>query len=85
MTGTNTVWPLLNTTSTPGRTGPPSPQRGVLSQWGAEQPRTETEFRDAAVQEGDDWPWWRVVGGADRMETTLVELRQELAKLVRFG
>ncbi len=64
---------------------PQSTAGEFLSQWGAEQPRTETEFRDAAVQEGDDWPWWPVVGGADRMETTLVELRRELTKLVRFA
>jgi hypothetical protein len=46
---------------------------------------TESDFRTAAGQAGDDWPWWQVVGGPAGMEAILTGLRQELARIVRPG
>jgi hypothetical protein len=54
-------------------------------QWVDGQLVTETDFRTTAAQAREDWPWWTAVGGTDGMETTLAELRQELAGMVRNG
>ena len=53
--------------------------------WTEEQPVTETDFRAVAGQAGEDWPWWRVVGGEDGLESVLTGLRAELAEMRRFG
>jgi SIR2-like domain len=68
---------------TPGEFIGTSPFGG--RQWADGQPRTEADFRAAAGQANDDWPWWSVVGGPADMETTLTSLRQELSQMVRFG
>jgi hypothetical protein len=49
------------------------------------QSATETDFRTTAAQADEDWPWWPTVGGADRVDTTLVGLRRELAGMARNG
>ncbi len=47
------------------------------------QQLAEGDFRTAAGQAGDDWPWWQVVGGPAGMEAILTGLSQELARIAR--
>ena len=66
---------------TPGEFIGTSPFGG--RQWADGQLLTEADFRAAASQAGDDWPWWPLIGGPSELETTLTGLRQELAGMRR--
>ena len=68
---------------TPGEFMGTSPFGG--RQWADGQLLTETDFRAAAEQAGDDWPWWVVLGSLAGMDTTLTGLGLELAAMVRSG
>ena len=54
--------------------------------WDSEsgQPTTEIEFQ-AVAQAGDDWPWWSLVSGRDGLEQDLMALREDLAKMRKWG
>ena len=68
--------------STPGEFIGTSPFGG--RQWADGQPLTEADFRGAAGQASDDWPWWAVVGDPSGMDATLTGVRQELSTMVQF-
>jgi hypothetical protein len=49
------------------------------------QPTSEIEFRDIADRSGDEWPWWPFLSGREGLDGTLTSLREDLAKLQKWG
>lgn len=47
--------------------------------------RAEVAFRSVAEQAPDDWPWWKLVGGAEYMDAHLLAYRETLSGYRRYG
>lgn len=74
--------------SKPGRYHAASGEFVLESNWiNYEDPtlRSEMSFRKIAENAPDDWLWWEIIGGRDRMEEVLQSYRERLRRYRRFG
>jgi len=55
------------------------------TRWRDEKPRAEAEFVEALSRAGEKWRWWPILAGPDEALQTIESLRDDLAKMRRWG